>query len=618
MAVRFKALPYGPAVLFGFSALIALVMVALLGFEWAQRQTLKEQGTQQIDLLMAPAFLLDREFVRLTNSIEGYLEARPSHPEDELRARLEIFLSKVEVVQESPGAALMLENAQVGRSVNQLAAFGQRAERALSGTKPDVQQLQVLLTEMKAFTAESLLMGNNTYIVGTALLETQTHELLRNNLQILWLTGGQLLLLLILAWGLLWRSRIQQRTEKALLQHNAALQEARQAADKANLSKSIFLANMSHELRTPFNGVMGLLGLLSKTPLTTEQADMVQVANDSARHLSRLLNDTLDLSSLEAGKITFTMEPVHLAHFLHSIEASFRPMAAQKNVQLDITSEIAEDLWMETDGTRLRQILFNLLHNAFKFTQRGRVALAVRVFEDAHQQWLEMNVEDTGIGMDQQAISQLFQRFFQVDSGLSRQFSGAGLGLHISMALARRFHGDITVQSKVSEGSRFTVRLPLKTVAAPASREARAVASVQVSEPARGIRILVAEDHPVNQKFMSLLLQRLGHTATLCENGEVALDTFHAGDYELVLMDIHMPVMDGLTATRAIRALPGPRSHVPIIALTADVLQEARDQAKAAGVDAFVTKPVTQEDLEAAMATVLALTTSPDRQLANC
>ncbi len=618
MAVRFKALPYGPAVLFGFSALIALVMVALLGFEWAQRQTLKEQGTQQIDLLMAPAFLLDREFVRLTNSIEGYLEARPSHPEDELRTRLEIFLSKVEVVQESPGAALMLENAQVGRSVSQLAAFGQRAERALSGTKPDVQQLRVLLTEMKAFTAESLLMGNNTYIVGTALLETQTHELLRNNLQILWLTGGQLLLLLILAWGLLWRSRIQQRTEKALLQHNAALQEARQAADKANLSKSIFLANMSHELRTPFNGVMGLLGLLSKTPLTTEQADMVQVANDSARHLSRLLNDTLDLSSLEAGKITFTMEPVHLAHFLHSIEATFRPMAAQKNVQLDITNEIAEDLWMETDSTRLRQILFNLLHNAFKFTQRGRVALAVRVFEDAHQQWLEMNVEDTGIGMDQQAISQLFQRFFQVDSGLSRQFSGAGLGLHISMALARRFHGDITVQSKVSEGSRFTVRLPLKTVAAPASREARAVASVQVSEPVRGIRILVAEDHPVNQKFMSLLLQRLGHTATLCENGEVALNAFHTGEYELVLMDIHMPVMDGLAATRAIRALPGPRCQVPIIALTADVLQEARDQAKAAGVDAFVTKPVTQEDLEAAMATVLARTTSPDRQLANC
>ena len=166
-------------------------------------------------------------------------------------------------------------------------------------------------------------------------------------------------------------------------------------------------------------------------------------------------------------------------------------------------------------------------------------------------------------------------------------------------------------------GSLFTVRLPLTVVEAPAANTGNRVTSLGVADPARGVRILVAEDHPVNQKFMSLLLQRLGHTATLCENGEVALDAFHTGDYELVLMDIHMPVMDGLAATRAIRALPGPRSQVPIIALTADVLQEARDQARAAGVDAFITKPVTQEDLEAAMAAVLARAKSPELQVAN-
>jgi CheY-like chemotaxis protein len=154
-------------------------------------------------------------------------------------------------------------------------------------------------------------------------------------------------------------------------------------------------------------------------------------------------------------------------------------------------------------------------------------------------------------------------------------------------------------------------------VEAPAANPGSAVAPVAVSAPAGGVRILVAEDHPVNQKFMSLLLQRLGHTATLCENGEVALDAFHTGDYELVLMDIHMPVMDGLAATRAIRALPWPRSQVPIIALTADVLQEARDQARAAGVDAFITKPVTQEDLEAAMAAVLSRAKSSELQVTN-
>ena len=617
MTTRSKALPYGPAVLIAFSALIALSMGVLLGFEWTQRQTVEEQGRKQIDFVVAPAHLLDREFLRFTNSIEGFLEARPSHPEDELRMRLEIFLSKLEVIRESPGAALMLENVQVGQAVNQLVTFGQRAERALSGPQPDLTQLKLLLNDMQAFTVESLAMGNNTYIVGAKLVETQTNTLLQNNLQILWLTGVQLLLLMVLAWGLVWRSRAQQREEKALLLHNAALLEARQTADRANLSKSIFLANMSHELRTPFNGVMGLMGLLSKTPLNAEQADLLKVANDSARHLSRLLNDTLDLSSLEAGNVTFAMEPVHLGDFVRSIEATFRPLAGQKNLQFEITRAVNDGMWIETDSTRLRQILFNLLHNAFKFTQRGRIALAVRTIEDAQGQWLEMDVEDTGIGMDQHALSQLFQRFFQVDSGLSRQFSGAGLGLHISLALARRFNGDITVKSQVSEGTLFTVRLPLKVVEAPVSHPASPVASIGGPQSARGVRILVAEDHPVNQKFMSLLLQRLGHTATLCENGEVALDAFHTADYELVLMDIHMPVMDGLSATRAIRALPGPRSQVPIIALTADVLQEARDQAKAAGVDAFITKPITQEDLEAAMAAVLARAKSHSLEVAN-
>jgi len=617
MTTRSKALPYGPAVLIAFSALIALSMGVLLGFEWTQRQTVEEQGRKQIDFVVAPAHLLDREFLRFTNSIEGFLEARPSHPEDELRMRLEIFLSKLEVIRESPGAALMLENVQVGQAVNQLVTFGQRAERALSGPQPDLTQLKLLLNDMQAFTVESLAMGNNTYIVGAKLVETQTNTLLQNNLQILWLTGVQLLLLMVLAWGLVWRSRAQQREEKALLLHNAALLEARQTADRANLSKSIFLANMSHELRTPFNGVMGLMGLLSKTPLNAEQADLLKVANDSARHLSRLLNDTLDLSSLEAGNVTFAMEPVHLGDFVRSIEATFRPLAGQKNLQFEITRAVNDGMWIETDSTRLRQILFNLLHNAFKFTQRGRIALAVRTIEDAQGQWLEMDVEDTGIGMDQHALSQLFQRFFQVDSGLSRQFSGAGLGLHISLALARRFKGDITVKSQVSEGTLFTVRLPLTVVEAPVSHPASPVTSIGGPQSARGVRILVAEDHPVNQKFMSLLLQRLGHTATLCENGEVALDAFHTGDYELVLMDIHMPVMDGLSATRAIRALPGPRSQVPIIALTADVLQEARDQAKAAGVDAFITKPITQEDLEAAMAAVLARAKSHSLEVAN-
>ena len=613
MAGRFKSLPYG-TVLFVFSGLIALAVVALLGFEWTQRQALTEQGSKRVDSVTAPAFLLDREFLRFVNSLDVFLEVRTPHPAEELRTRLDIFQSKIETVRQSPGSALLLQTPEVAQSVEQMAVFGQRAERALSGNKPDMRQLHALLEEMQDFTAQSLAIGNSADLLGSKLLEQQTHDLLKQNLQILWLTVGQLVLLVVVAWGLVWRGRIKQKEEEALLLHNAELYQARHDADRANLSKSVFLANMSHELRTPFNGVMGLLSLLSKTQLNAEQADLVKVANESAQHLSRLLNDTLDLSALEAGTIKLNVEPLNLARFLDAIAATFRPLAAQKNLQFEISSEITDDVWIEADSTRLRQILFNLLHNAFKFTQQGRVLLLARITTEAHQRWLELDVEDSGIGMNEEALGQLFQRFFQADAGLSRQFSGAGLGLHISLALARRMQGDITVRSKVSAGSIFTVRLPLVQVEAPAPAPSPALhaAASGTSAPARAFRILVAEDHPVNQKFMSLLLQRLGHTATLCENGEVAVDAMREGDYDLVLMDIHMPVMDGLTATRAIRAMPWPRSQVPIIALTADVLQEARDQARAAGVDAFVTKPVTQEDLESVMAAVLARAKSPD------
>lgn len=613
MTGRFKSLPYG-TVLFVFSALIALAMVALLGFQWTQRQALAEQGSKRVDSVTAPAFLLDREFLRFVNSLDVFLEARTPHPVEELRTRLDIFQSKIETVRHSPGSALLLQIPEVAKSVEQMVVFGQRAERALSGGKPDTHQLHTLLEEMQNFTAQSLALGNSADLLGSKLLEQQTHDLLQQNLQILWLTGGQLVLLVVVAWGLMWRSRIKQLEEKALLLLNADLYQARHDADRANLSKSVFLANMSHELRTPFNGVMGLLSLLSKTQLNAEQADLVKVANESAQHLSRLLNDTLDLSALEAGSIKLSMEPLHLVRFLDAIAATFKPMASQKNLRFEISSDITDDVWIESDSTRLRQILFNLLHNAFKFTQQGRVLLLARITTEANQRWLELDVEDSGIGMNEEALGQLFQRFFQADAGLSRQFSGAGLGLHISLALARRMQGDITVRSKVSAGSIFTVRLPLVQVVATAPGPSPAVhaAATGTSAPARCVRILVAEDHPVNQKFMSLLLQRLGHTATLCENGEVAVRAMHEGDYDLVLMDIHMPVMDGLTATRAIRAMPWPRSQVPIIALTADVLQEARDQARAAGVDAFITKPVTQEDLESVMAAVLARAKSPD------
>lgn len=605
MVGRFKSISLR-LTLFAVSVFIALATVVLLGFEWTQKQALQEQASQRVDSVTAPAFLLDREYLRFVNALELYLNSRTPPSADGVRTRLDILLSKAETVRESPGSALLLANAQVAQSVAQMVSFANRAELALSGGKPDLPRLRLLLTEMQAFTAESLAMGNAADLLGAKLLEQQTRDLLLQNSQITLLTLAQLLLLSLVASGLVWRYRVQQREEKALKALNEELRQAQQEADSANLGKSLFLANMSHELRTPFNGVMGLLSLLAKTPLNAEQAEWVKIANDSAGHLLLLLNDILDMSALESGNISLRLQPLHLPEFLRGIEAMFQPLALQKNLRFEMHNEVQGDVWLESDSTRQRQILFNLITNAIKFTEQGQVTLTVRAVQDAlDKPWLEMAVQDTGIGMDEAALGQVFQRFFQVDSSLSRKFAGAGLGLQISHSLAQRLGGDINVQSQQGVGSVFTVRLPWVVLQAPVEPVAHLEPAFESSRPHRSARILLAEDHPVNRKFMSILLERLGYEVTFCENGELAVDALHSDDYDLVLMDIHMPVMDGLTATRKIREMAPHKSRIPIIALTADVLQEARDQAQAAGVNAFLAKPVKPEELAPLIAQML-------------
>lgn len=581
-------------------------MVGLLGFEWTQRQSLQDQADQRVDSVPAPAFLLDREFLRFIACLDGFLNSRTPPSRDDLRIRLDVLSSKVDVVRDSPASALLLQDPQVAQAVEQLVAFTKRADAALAATV-DTSELRDLLEDLQAFTAESLALGNAADLQGSRMLEQQSRSLMEQNLQITWLTLGQLLLLTLVAVGLSWRNRVQRQEKLALRALNQELQKAQQEAVSANLGKSLFLANMSHELRTPFNGVMGLLSMLKTTSLSPEQTELVNIANDSAGHLLQLLNDILDMSALEQGKITLREETLHLPSFLDQIENTFRPLAMQKNLHFEMQKPPGLACWIAADATRLRQILFNLISNALKFTEHGYVRLSVcSRTEPLGQSWLELRVQDSGIGMSQEAMGKLFQRFFQADAGLSRKFSGIGLGLQISLALAQRMGGNITVQSVPLQGSTFELRLPLLLRPKPGTASDP---SLQLAVPLhqnRVARILVAEDHAVNQKFMALMLKRMGYEATFCENGKTALEAIVQARYDLVLMDIHMPVMDGLSATRAIRALPGPKAKIPVIALTADVLREAREQAQAAGVNAFITKPVRQEELESAIAQFLA------------
>ena len=586
--------------LFVATAVIALATALLLTFQLIQRQALVEQSQLRVDSQAAPAFLLDREFLRFQHALELYLYKTTPVPKDDVLLRLDMLASKADIVRESPSMAFIFKDPDNIESVEKIDEFVQRAQQALNTSDSGSKELRQLSQDMAAFTAQAHSLGTSADLMASIVMEQQYADLLTQNRQITWLTLALLVFLMATAVGLLSRHRSQQKENAALTTLNEQLRQAQQDAEAASRGKSLFLANMSHELRTPFNGIMGILSVLASTPLSPPQADLIHTVNNSAEHFLKLLNDILDTSALESGKISIQTEAVDLRTLMMDVHAIMLPLALQKNLNFTLLDIQAQAFWVKSDGTRLRQILLNLLNNAIKFTEKGQVGLQFQQSSDATgQQFFEFAVIDTGIGIHEESLSKLFQRFYQVDSGLSRQSSGAGLGLEISLGLARLLRGDILVESQPDQGSTFRVKLPLvpHTPAVPAVISPPTEdATTQVKHIS--LRILVAEDHPVNQKFLEVLLQRMGHTATFCDNGALALQALQTQDYDVVLMDIHMPVMDGLTATSHIRALPSEKSNIPVIVLSADVYSEARDKAAAVGVNAFIPKPVQAQELQ--------------------
>ena len=376
------------------------------------------------------------------------------------------------------------------------------------------------------------------------------------------------------------------------------LREAIAAAETANRSKSQFLANMSHELRTPFQGVLGMLQLMEQTSLNPLQQDMVLTAQGSARHLLDLLNDVLDVSAIDAGRLVLHEAPVDLRRLCADVHTLMRVQAAERGLRLHVDLSPQVPRWVQGDATRLKQILINLLGNAVKFTPQGHVRLAVHR-DPRGAGDLVFEVSDTGAGMDAATLARLFRRFELGDPTRSRKVGGAGLGLEISRSLARMMGGDLTVASQPAAGSTFRLVVRLQPCDAPA--EAHAPAQ-QPAAPDRPLRVLVADDHPVNRKYLALLLASLGHEAILCEDGQQVLDRVRRDDFDAVVMDVHMPVLDGLAATRAIRCLPAGDSDLPVIGLTADTLEATRQAARDAGLTALLTKPVDANALAALLA----------------
>jgi signal transduction histidine kinase/DNA-binding NarL/FixJ family response regulator len=378
-------------------------------------------------------------------------------------------------------------------------------------------------------------------------------------------------------------------------------------ADFANRAKTDFLANMSHELRTPLNGVVGIANTLATTQLDTHQKEMVNLIDASGRTLARLLSDILDFSKIEAGKVEIERAPFDLRAELDASALLLQTYAADKKLQFDVTYGEHARGWFYGDATRIKQIVANLVSNAVKFTDHGEVHVFINWSEAS--EILEIKVVDTGIGFDKETGRRLFQRFIQADTSITRRFGGTGLGLAICRGLIEAMGGGMNWESEPGEGSTFIVRIPLEHEEAPSlTAPAETVLDPAAPDQDAPLRILAAEDHPTNQKVLSLILEPLGIDLTMCDDGLAALKAYQANHFDVILMDMQMPVMDGLTATKAIRdyELAQNRAPTPIVMVTANAMRQHRDQAIEAGANSHLAKPFTPATLMSAIEAALA------------
>ncbi|MCD6060800.1 MAG: domain S-box protein [Moraxellaceae bacterium] len=387
--------------------------------------------------------------------------------------------------------------------------------------------------------------------------------------------------------------RVQERTRELQLAKQQA-EEALRTAEAASQARMEFLAIMSHEIRTPLNGVIGFNGLLLDGELNEEKRPYAELARQSGESLLHLLNDFLDFSKIEAGHLELELTDFDLDEEISLVLSLVREAAHQK--QLTLTRRFQAPRRLRGDAARLRQILLNLVSNAVKFTEAGEITLSCEELRrHNHVTWLRIEVRDTGIGIDPALRDKLFQPFVQADASTTRRFGGTGLGLAICKRLAEAMGGSIGMSSTPGEGSIFRIELPFERRESP--EQLALPVAARTAEIGSRRRVLVVEDNPVSQQLASAMLKRMGCRADVVGNGKEAIDAWRRLPYDLILMDCDMPVMDGLEATRQIRAAEAPGQRIPIIAITASVLAGDAERCREAGMDDFIAKPVRHQEL---------------------
>ena len=599
---------------FSLIGLLLLASVLAAAFVQARQFALLNMTLQaQDDYLVVSMHQVEVEYLRLRERLRRDL-TQPDSPEVQLR--YDIFVSRVALLGSDRARRLLQaddDNAQVMRDIDR---FIQRADLYLgSGTAARLspQAAQVLLGELEQLDEPiHQMMLSAAHRVAVQVTERQL-KVRQHNHAGLALTGFLLAMVLMFGGVALRQLRKLERRRQRLEQLADQLRDARIEAEAANVAKGEFLADMSHELRTPLHGLMGMLSLVKDTPRDPRAAEWLRVADDSGQHLRRLLDDLLDLSRLNAGTLVLMPAPVILADLLREVQAVLGPAAQGKGLALQVDLDPALPQCVRLDGTRVRQVLFNLLGNAIKFSDQGVVWLQCKARADhTGAPMIEFNVSDTGRGMDRETLSRLFRRYNQAEEARGARQGGTGLGLAISRNLARLMGGELLVRSAPGDGSVFSLHCPLQALPDQAAVAAPVAPPVVATAPdARPLQVLVAEDHPVNRLYLAALLARLGHHVRMVHNGQQAVDALaqpaaQAGTddgpanapYDLVLMDVQMPVLDGVAATAAIRALPGPAGKVRIVAITADVFADTRERCIAAGVDQLLTKPLSQQTLQ--------------------
>jgi signal transduction histidine kinase/CheY-like chemotaxis protein/HPt (histidine-containing phosphotransfer) domain-containing protein len=581
------ALTIGRVLLVAAGAVLLFNLVSLFG-------VLNERGRAQQDAAREDtvwaAYQLEREASKLRDALEEPADDIKRWMED-VTGRYDILYSRTSMLTEGQMAARFGESpalsAQVSNLRHDIMALSGSFDAMVAGVAPSADELASLDRRVHGLADKAGLLLIATNARHSDVKVAERAEVKGYYEQLAWnaaaLASIFALLIILSVFQLRQIRRLNEQFHKAALD-----------AEAGSRAKSAFLATMSHEIRTPLNGILGMADLLADEQLDASQRQKVGVIRSAGDLLLDVINDILDYSKLESGAVEFNVSSFRLDELVGVVAEMMRPRARAKGLLLEVS---CPNVNVTTDPARLRQILVNLVGNAIKFTETGKVQLSTSIGEaPGGSSCLQISVIDTGIGMSQATMGKLFREFEQGDPSINRRFGGTGLGLAISKRLIDTMGGVIEVSSREGMGSTFKLKLPCEVSAAG---PAAATEQLQLQ---RSGRVLVVEDNAVNRQVAEGLLAKLGMEVSLAENGAEAIEMVRSQAFDLIFMDMQMPVMDGLTATRALRA---EGCAIPIAGLTANAFASDRADCLAAGMDDFISKPVTRAKLKEAIGRLL-------------